>query len=117
MDTLTVRIETLEERLRALKARQNRSAARQRTLTSRRERKEDTRRKILLGAWVLAQVERGELSRERLNAALDRFLTRPDDRALFALRAAPERPAVPPTAQPVAPEGSIASMPGTERFR
>jgi hypothetical protein len=85
MDTLTERIETLEERLRALRARQNKSAARQRTLASRRERKEDTRRKILLGAWVLARIERGELSRESLQSALDGYLTRPEDRALFAL--------------------------------
>jgi hypothetical protein len=34
--------------------------ARKRTLLSQRERRDDTRRKILIGAWVLAQVERGE---------------------------------------------------------
>jgi hypothetical protein len=92
MDTLTERIESLEERLRQLKARQNKSAARQRTVASRRERKEDTRRKILAGAWVLNQVELGALSRETLQCGLDRFLTRPDDRALFDLSCAPQSP-------------------------
>jgi len=88
MDKLTERIAALEERLRALKARQTHSAARARTIQGRRERKEDTRRKILAGAWVMSQVERGELSRESLQRSLDRFLTRADDRALFDLPAA-----------------------------
>lgn len=85
MDKLMERISALEERLRALKARQTQSAARARTIQGRRERKEDTRRKILAGAWVLSQVECGALSRESLQRSLDRFLSRPDDRALFGL--------------------------------
>lgn len=91
MDKLNERISALEERLRALKAQQNRTAARARTLASRRERKEDTRRKILAGAWVLHQLERGEMPREGVMAALDRFLVRPEDRALFDLPVAPPR--------------------------
>src|SRR6185437_5472130 len=85
MDKLSERIETLEERLRQLRARQSRSALRQRTLQSRRDRKDDTRRKILVGALVLTQVERGELSRESLRDSLNAFLSRPDERALFDL--------------------------------
>jgi hypothetical protein len=92
MDKLNDRIATLEERLRELKARQHRSVARQRTVASRRERKEDTRRKILAGAWVLNQVELGALSRETLQGGLDCFLTRLDDRALFDLSCAPQSP-------------------------
>jgi hypothetical protein len=49
----------------------------------RRPRKADTRRKILLGAIVLAKVEQGEFAQDRLRAWLDGALTRPDDRALF----------------------------------
>ncbi len=85
MGKINERIAGLEERLRELKAQQQRSSARQRTLTSRRERREDTRRKILLGAWVLSQVDRGAMSRESLWAGLDQFLIRSDDRALFEL--------------------------------
>jgi hypothetical protein len=46
--------------LERLKARQLRVAARQRALESRHDRKADTRRKILVGAIVLAKVDQGE---------------------------------------------------------
>jgi len=49
------------------------------------ERAEDTRRKILVGAAVMSAVSRGEMPQERLQALLDTFLQRPDDRALFNL--------------------------------
>lgn len=75
----------LEERLRQLKMRKVRLDQRQRSLSSKRERAADTRRKILVGALVLAQVENGEHPRENLLGALDRYLTREDDRKLFDL--------------------------------
>lgn len=80
-------IAQLEERLRQLKAREQAIDARRRTLESRRERKADTRRKILVGAIVLARVERGEIAETDLQRWLDAALTRPDDRALFGLPA------------------------------
>lgn len=49
------------------------------------ERSRDTRRKVLVGAVILARVERGEWPREKLLALLDTALTRPDERALFDL--------------------------------
>ena len=64
---------------------EEKSAARQRTLSGRRERAKDTRRKILLGAWLMRQLERGEFSREALMRALQSYLEREDDRALFDL--------------------------------
>ena len=79
------RIAGLEDKLRQLKARQARAEARQRALLSRRARKDDTRRKILAGAIVLAKVEAGELESERFRLWLDQALTRADDRALFEL--------------------------------
>lgn len=54
-------ISALEAKLRQLKARQQLVEARQRTIESRRARKADTRRKILVGAIVLAKVEQGEV--------------------------------------------------------
>lgn len=78
-------IAALEERLRQLREREQRVAARQRTLESRRERKADTRRKILVGAVVLAKVEQGVLSEAQLRAWLEGALVRQDDRALFCL--------------------------------
>ena len=57
---------------------------------SQAERKRETHRKILVGAMVLDQVERGKWPEKSLKAALDRFLEREQDRALFEL---PPRPA------------------------
>ena len=48
------------------------------------QRKIDTRRKVLLGAAVLHKHECGEWPQEQLNALLNGFLTRNDDRALFS---------------------------------
>jgi hypothetical protein len=83
--TRSAKIAELEEKLRQLKAREQAVEARRRTLESRRSRKADTRRKILVGAIVLAKVEQGELPQERLQSWLDAALTRADDRGLFGL--------------------------------
>ena len=85
MAKITERIETLEERLKQLKAKQQQIEARRRTLASRRTRREDTRRKILVGAIVLAKVDQGVLEESVLRAWLKTALKRPDDRALFNL--------------------------------
>jgi hypothetical protein len=82
---ITERIETLEERLKQLKAKQQRIEARRRTVVSRRTRREDTRRKILVGAIVLAKVDQGVLEESVLRGWLKGALKRPDDRALFNL--------------------------------
>ena len=49
------------------------------------KRKEDTRRKILLGALVMEMIEKGELERDKIWKRLDGFLTREIDRNLFEL--------------------------------
>ena len=83
---ISERIETLEGRLRQLKAKQQRIEARQRSLASRRSRRDATRRKILVGAIVLAKVEQGVVQESVLRGWLDGALTRADDRALFGLK-------------------------------
>lgn len=85
MPKLDERIATLQQRLQQLKAQQQRIAARQRTLDSRRERKADTRRKILVGAVVMAKIDSGDIDRTVLYRWLDEALTRSDDRELFDL--------------------------------
>jgi hypothetical protein len=80
------KIAQLEEKLRQLKAREQAIEARRRTLESRRSRKADTRRKILVGAIVLAKVDRGEIAAADLRSWLEAALNRADDRALFGLR-------------------------------
>jgi hypothetical protein len=84
------------ERARALdkemRARQNAMA--------KADRKLDTRRKIIVGAVMLARVKSGQLNHERFRQMLDEALTHPDQRALFDLL---------PKAEP---HGSSAAVPG-----
>jgi hypothetical protein len=84
---ITERIESLEERVKQLKAKQQRIEARRWSLESRRTRRDDTRRKILVGAIVLAKVEQGVIQESVLRGWLEGALTRADDRALFGLKA------------------------------
>jgi hypothetical protein len=87
MAKIDERIATLQTRLQQLKAQQQRVAARQKSMESRRSRKADTRRKILIGAIVFARIEQGRFSEAELRGWVDEALTRPDDRALFDLPA------------------------------
>jgi hypothetical protein len=59
MSKLNEQVAALEERLKQLKAKQQKVDARKRAFESRQARKNDTRRKILAGAIVLAKVEQG----------------------------------------------------------
>lgn len=56
-----------------------------------RNRKDDTRRKVLVGAYVLEMIEEDgkniTLNESILRSELDRFLIRNNDRALFGLEA------------------------------
>jgi hypothetical protein len=82
---IAAQIGSLQERLRRLKHQKQRTEARMRFTAARRERREELRRKILVGAIVLARVERGELEQSVLRGWLDPALERPEDRALFNL--------------------------------
>ena len=82
---LKTQIESLEERLKRLKHKQQRTEARTRFAAARRARRDELRRKVLVGAIVLARVERGELPESVLRGWLDGALERSDDRALFDL--------------------------------
>jgi hypothetical protein len=59
--------------------------ARGRSLESLRTRRDDTRRKILVGAMMLAKVDQGVVEESVLRGWLKSALTRADDRALFGL--------------------------------
>jgi hypothetical protein len=108
MDTIDSRIEAAKQKLKQLTAQKQQIEARKRTAESKRKRTEDTRRKILIGAAILAKVDRGEWPRSRLLAMMNLTLTRPDDRALFDL---PHRAADPivPMADFEAPESAPAA--------
>lgn len=85
MAKLDHQISTLEERLKQLKLRSQRIEARKKAKESQRARKADTRKKILIGAVVLAKIEQGVIEEALLRAWLEGALTRADDRALFGL--------------------------------
>jgi hypothetical protein len=79
------RIAALEAKLKQLKVVQQRKEARARSVEGRRTRREELRRKILVGAVVLAKVDDGSLDHKVLKGWLSPAITRPEDRALFDL--------------------------------
>jgi len=85
MPKLDEQISTLQERLRQLKLRQQRSEARKRALEAQREKKTETRRRFVAGAVILAKVREGLLPESQFRSWLDEVLTRSEDRALFDL--------------------------------
>lgn len=66
-------------------ARAQADLARRKARLAAANRKADTRRKILAGAWALAQAERSQKARAKLRKGLDDYLTADRDRALFDL--------------------------------
>ena len=78
-----------DERIAALERRKLQIAnriTRLRVVESTKERKRDTRRKILAGSWVLASAAQDPDAARRLTQGLDAFLTKPQDRAVFDLQ-------------------------------
>ena len=87
-DKIQTRIHSIDEHLARLRARRERLLAR----AGHAERKRDTRRKILIGAAVLAAIDRDDgvptmRSAIELRRWLDARLARPHDRAVFGLDA------------------------------
>ena len=77
---------SIEDRIEQLEARQKQDAALLARLKARKnqtERKQDTRRKILVGALVLNKARQSALAGDQLVRLLDEGLTAPRDRALF----------------------------------
>lgn len=61
----------------------NAQIQKERNKLSSQQRKEDTRRKILLGALVMEMMKKGELDEKKIMKRLDGFLTSDIDRKLF----------------------------------
>lgn len=79
------RILALEQKLKQLKSLQQRREAKARSVVLHRTRREEMRRKFLVGAVVLAKVEAGEIEDSTLKQWMRPALTKPEDRALFGL--------------------------------
>jgi len=74
LEALTKKRDEINQQIQALKARDKA-----------KQRKEDTRRKILIGGVIMKMLNNGDLSQERLNNMLEKHLTRDKDRELFGL--------------------------------
>lgn len=81
------RVKDLEEKLKQAKALKQKVEARAKAAENKQKRAADTRRKILVGAAILAKVERGEWPKDKMLEMMGQQLTRDDDRALFNLAA------------------------------
>jgi hypothetical protein len=81
------RIAALEAKLKQLNVQQQRKEAKARAVEGRRTRREEMRRKFLVGAVVLAKVEAGEIEEATLKQWMHPALTKPEDRQLFGLDA------------------------------
>ncbi len=85
MAKLDEQISTLQERLTRLKVRQQHIDARKRAIVAQRERRTETRRRMLVGALIMQKAKEGQMDAQLLHSWLDQTLTRADERALFDL--------------------------------
>ena len=88
MAALDERIKAQEEKLKQLKALKQKQEAMKRAADAKKVRADETRRKILIGALLLDQMDKNGGMKKNILGQLGTFLTRPDDRALFDIDAA-----------------------------
>ena len=84
-ETLEKKIEAQLEKLKQLKARKQAIEARERSKQKEQERKDDTRRKILPGSYLIKKMQENEANKEKILAELNEYLTEERDRKLFNL--------------------------------
>lgn len=75
----------VEAKLKAEKEAILRAKRRENAKIQNRKRKDETRRKVLVGAAILQKVELDQWPKERLLNLMEGFLTRDQDRELFGL--------------------------------
>lgn len=83
---MPTKLEQLEQQQAKLKKQIQAEKAKQRQ----QQRKDDTRRKVLLGAYVQTKMEESAHYKAELLAGLEKYLTRSNDRALFGFEPLPE---------------------------
>ena len=83
-ENIEKRIEAQLEKLKQLKAQKQAIEARERTKQKEQQRKDDTRRKILLGSYLIKKMQ-NEANKEKILAELNEYLTEDRDRQLFDL--------------------------------
>lgn len=80
-------VEKLKEKKRQLETRIKKIES----LEKSKKRKEDTRRKIIIGGAMLAYAAGDPSAKERLYKILGKFITNPKDRVLIGLPSAPQQ--------------------------
>ena len=83
-ENIEKKIEAQLEKLKQLKARKQAIEAREKSKQKEQERKDDTRRKILLGSYLIKKMQ-NEANKEKILAELNEYLTEDRDRKLFNL--------------------------------
>ena len=83
-ENIEKKIEAQLEKLKQLKAQKQAIEARERSKQKEQERKDDTRRKILLGSYLIKKMQ-NEANKEKILAELNEYLTEDRDRQLFGL--------------------------------
>ena len=83
-ENIEKKIEAQLEKLKQLKAQKQAIEAREKTKQKEQERKDDTRRKILLGSYLIKKMQ-NEANKEKILAELNEYLTEDRDRQLFDL--------------------------------
>lgn len=87
MATIDARIEALEAKLKQAKALRSKQAAAERSKAAKAARATDTRRKVLMGAFVLDQLQNDTAKAAAFEMGGKRFmdwLARADEKALFS---------------------------------
>ena len=84
IESLDQKIAKQQEKLNQLKAQKQATLAREKAKQKAQERKDDTRRKILLGSFLMKQME-DEAQKQKILAGLNQYLTEDRDRKLFGL--------------------------------
>ena len=84
-ENIEKKIEAQLEKLKQLKAQKQAIEAREKTKQKEQERKDDTRRKILLGSYLIKKMNANEANKEKILAELNEYLTEDRDRQLFDL--------------------------------
>jgi len=84
-ETLEKKIEAQLEKLKQLKARKQAIEAREKSKQKEQERKDDTRRKILLGSYLIKKMQDNPVNKDKILAELNDYLTEDRDRQLFGL--------------------------------
>ena len=85
IDVLNEKIAKQQEKLNQLKAQKQAIEAREKKKATEQQRKDDTRRKILLGSYLIKKMQTNEANKEKILMELNEYLTENRDRQLFDL--------------------------------